>query len=249
MTKSRVRFPRPPSLELAALLRWTAGIGAVTAEALACVQEISVPSARGRLSAATQDELLARHRLLSDLPALYTVTRAGLRRAAITGLEPCRISAANSSHAIACAHAAAELQRSYPDHRIVGEGELRRDERRLGSPVASAVMRGGAGGRPALHRPDLAIWSSAPDREGPVVVEIELTIKAPRRLEAICRAWARARGVSGVLYLAAPEVRRPLERAIDKAQAAERIAVLGLEVLPLLAAVAAPSAQGIPSKP
>lgn len=249
MTYAKAHPPRPLSVELGAVLRWTAGIGAVTAEALACVQAISVASARGRLSAAVQDRLLARHRLLIDLPTLYTVTRTGLRRAAIAGLDPCRISAANSLHTVACVHAAAELQRIYRDHRVVGECELRRDERRLGSPLASAIMRGGVGGPPALHRPDLAIWPPAPDLAGPVVVEIELTIKAPQRLEAICRAWARARDVSGVLYVAAPDVRRALCRAVDKAQAEQRIAVLGLDALPLVAAVAAPSRRSIPSKP
>jgi hypothetical protein len=66
----------------------------------------------------------------------------------------------------------------------------------------------------------------------PVAVEVELTVKAPRRLAEICRAWARCRCVAGVLYLAPPEVRRALERAIDQAQAGERIAVLGLDAVP-----------------
>jgi hypothetical protein len=238
MTKQNDPRPRQCPAELVAVLRWAAGIGAVTAEALACLQGISVASARGRLSAATRDRLLVRHRLLTELPALYTVTRAGLRSAGITGLEPCRISAANSLHTVACAHAAAELQRRFSDHRVAGERELRREERRAGRPVASAIMRSGGGGQPMLHRPDLVIWPSVAGREGAVAVEIELTIKAPRRLEAICRAWARARDLSGVLYLAAPDVERPLARAIDSAHAGTRIVVLPLDVLPLLAAPA-----------
>ncbi|HTD08983.1 MAG TPA: hypothetical protein VK680_08845, partial [Solirubrobacteraceae bacterium] len=47
----------------------------------------------------------------------------------------------------------------------------------------------------------------------------------------ICRAWARSRCVAGVLYLASPDVERPLARAIAQAQAAERIAAVPLAAL------------------
>jgi hypothetical protein len=84
-----------------------------------------------------------------------------------------------------------------------------------------------------MHRPDLVLWSSSPGLGNPIAVEVELTIKAPRRLEEICRAWARAREVSGVLYLAPPPVERALQRAIERANAAERIVVVSLDSLPL----------------
>ncbi len=83
----------------------------------------------------------------------------------------------------------------------------------------------------------------------PVAVEIELTVKAPRRLEAICRAWARSREVAGVLYLAPADVERALRRAIDKAQAAERIVILPLDALPLTAASITAGARSVPSRP
>jgi hypothetical protein len=249
MTKRTDRHTRTLSRELVTMLQWTAGVGAVTAESLAHLQDAGVASARGRLSAATRERLLARHRLLYELPALYTVTRAGLRAAGIVGLEPCRVSAASSLHTVACAHAAAELQRRYPDRRVAGEPDLRGQERRLGALVASAAMRGPGGRGPTLHRPDLVLWPGARDRTGPVAVEIELTVKAPRRLEAICRAWARSREVAGVLYLAPPDVERALRRAIDKAQAAAQIVVLPLDALPLLGASVTPNARSVPSRP
>jgi hypothetical protein len=237
MTKPTDRHTRTLSPELMTILRWTASVGAVTAESLAHLHGIGVASARGRLSVATRERLLARHRLLYKLPALYTVTRAGLRAAKIAGLEPCRVSAANSLHTLACAHAAAELQRRYPNQRVVGECELRGLERRLGAPVAGATMRGPGGRGPMRHRPDLVLWPEACDPTGPVAVEIELTVKAPRRLDAICRAWARSREVAGVLYLAPPDVERALRRAIDKTQAAAQIVALPLDALPLVANV------------
>ena len=65
----------------------------------------------------------------------------------------------------------------------------------------------------------------------PVAVEVELTCKAPRRLASICQAWARCRCVAGVIYLAAPDVLRPLARAIEQAHAGERVIALPLDVL------------------
>jgi hypothetical protein len=240
---------QPLSPELSAVLSWTAGIGAITAEALACIQEISAASARARLGGAARQQLLRRHRLLTHAPTLYCVTGAGLGAAGIDGLGPCRVSAANCQHLAVCAHAAAELQRRYPDQRLSGERELRLQERRAGAPVASAIMRGGGAHGEMLHRPDLVLWPRDGQRGRPVAVEIELTIKAPRRLEAICRAWSRSRLVAGVVYFAPLDVQRALHRAIDRAQAKTQIAVLALDSLPLAATVHAPTESCIPSRP
>jgi hypothetical protein len=221
-----------PSPERVAILQWTARVGAVTAEALAHRQGISVASARARLRAAERARLLVRQRPLMGHPALYTVTRAGLRASGLHGLDPCRVSASNALHAIACADAAAALERCYPDHRVLGERELRAEERQIGAPLASARMDFGPyGGRP-LHRPDLVLWPGGADAGLPVPVEVELTVKAPQRLADICRAWARCRCVAGVLYLAAPEVEPALKRAIEKADASARVVVVPLDALP-----------------
>ena len=121
------------------------------------------------------------------------------------------------------------LEAAYPDQRVVGERELRREEREIGTQLASARLGARPDGQPLLHRPDLVLWPAGGQRSLPVVVEVELTVKAPRRLLEICRAWARARCVAGVLYVAAPDVERPLARALEKARAGERIILLPLE--------------------
>jgi hypothetical protein len=224
-----------PSPERVAIMQWTARLGAVTAEALAHRQGYTVASARARLIAAERDGLMARRHLLAGAPALYSLTRAGLRASGLDGLGPCRVSVANAPHAIACASVAAALERRYPDHRLLGERELRREERDAGAALASARIGIRPDGGPLLHRPDLVLWPTGPDAVAPVAVEVELTVKAPRRLLEICRAWARCRCVAGVLYLASPEVERPLARAIEKAGAGERIVVVGLHALHLRA--------------
>jgi hypothetical protein len=220
-----------PSPDRIALVRWAAGMGAVTAEAVAVHLGVSLASARGRLRAAEDKGLLERCHPLTDYQSLYTVTRTGLRKADARGLDPCRVSASNALHLIECARVAAALERCYPDHWVQGERELRSEERDRRRAVASAELSVGSRGERSLHRPDLVLWPI--DREAglPVAVEVELTVKAPERLVAICLAWARARCVAGVLYLAPSEVERAVLRAIDRARAQERVVVVPLEAL------------------
>jgi hypothetical protein len=167
---------------------------------------------------------------------LYTVTRAGLCAAGASALDPCRVSASNALHLIECAHVAAALERCYPDHRVQGERELRSEERECHRALASAELAIGVRGDRSevgqpRHRPDLVLWPLDPVGGLPVAVEVELTVKAPERLAEICRAWARARQVAGVLYLAPPEVERALLRAIERAHAHDRVVVVPLDAL------------------
>jgi len=222
----------PPPPEREAIIRWTARMGAITAEALAYRHGTSVASARARLLGAERARLLARQRPLTGAPALYTITRAGLRSCGLRGLDAGRVSASNAQHSIVCAEVAAALERCYPDHAVLGERELRRDERECGHPLASAFLPGPGTDGPALHRPDLVLRPTGSGEELPVAVEVELTVKAPGRLAGICKAWARCRCVAGALYVVAPEVEHALGRAIEAAQAGERIAVVPLNALP-----------------
>ena len=228
-----VRASTPSSPEQAALLRWTVCIGAVTAEAVAIHGQWTLASARARLHAAERAGLLCSRRLLAARPTLYTATRSGLRASGLHGFEPCRVSVANAPHAMECARVAAALEQSYPDHYVMGERELRRDERDGDAQLGSALLGRGPDGMPLLHRPDIVLWPqhASSNERLPVAVEVELTIKAPRRLLEICRAWARCRCVAGTLYLVAPEVQRPLARAIAQARAAGRVAAVPLDAL------------------
>jgi hypothetical protein len=202
------RQNQPP--ERAAIIEWTARMGAITAGALAHRHSISPASARARLSGAERAELLSRQRPLSGEPALYTITRRGMRACGLRGLDPCRVSASNALHSIVCAEAAAALERCYPDHRVLGERELRRDERECGRPLASAQLGLAAADGLLLHRPDLVL--------------------RPTGSAGGLAVGRRTR--SGVLYLVAPEVEQGLGRAVESAQAGERIAVVPLSALP-----------------
>jgi hypothetical protein len=184
------------------------------------------------MAAARRAGLLSRERPLAGEPALFGATRAGLRACGVHGIDACRVTASNAHHLIVCAAVAAALERCYPDHRVSGEHELRRDEREHDGPLASAQLGWLHARGTGRHRPDLVLWPSVATRELPVAVEVELTIKAHRRLVDICHAWARSRTVAGVLYFAPSDVERALSRAIERARASECVVVLGLDCLP-----------------
>jgi hypothetical protein len=240
-----VRKQRTPVAEQAAILLWTASLGAITAEALAEREEISLARARACLRVLVCAGWLARTRPLAGEPTLYLATRSGLRACGAHGIDPCRVSAAGARHLIVCAAVAASLQRRYPDHRVIGERELRRDERAQGGRLASARLGQGPG-QDGFHRPDLVLWSHDPTRS-PVAVEVELTVKAPARLARICRAWARCAEVAGVLYLAPPPVARALHRAVEEARTGERIVVVPLEAALPVGELADPAERTVPS--
>jgi hypothetical protein len=164
-------------------------------------------------------------------------------RVAGCDLDACRVTPSNARHLAACATVAAGLARCYPDHVVGGERDLRRQERDHGARLASALFGAGPDGRSLLHRPDLVLWPARMSAGSlPLAVEVELTVKAPRRLEGICRAWARCDLTAGVLYLVAPEVERPLQRAIERAQAHSSVIALPLGCVPGPVGKAIPSA-------
>ncbi len=216
------------------LVRWTASLGAISADALALRLDVSVASARARLLAAERAALLVRSRPLAGRRALYSATRAGLRAASVSDIDPARVSPATALHLLECARVAAVLECRYPDHCVSGERELRREEHRHGGPLASALLGTDRYGRPLYHRPDLVLWPARSCTGAlPVAVEVELTVKAPSRLHAICLAWARARCTAGVVYIAGDaSVERALLRALERMHVHQRIVVVPLDVLP-----------------
>lgn len=212
------------------LLFWTASLGAITADALALRRGISLASARGRLTAACRRGELERSRLLYGCPALFALTARGARSIGLTGLGLCEVSRTNSCHLIECARVAAALERCYPDHSVLGERELRRIEGELGRAFASARRFGACAEVERLHRPDLVLVPLSGVAR-PVAVEVELSVKSPRRLREICRAWGRCREVDGVVYLVNSLTQRAVSRAVREANALERIVVLSLDSL------------------
>jgi len=105
---------------------------------------------------------------------------------------------------------------------IRSEREIRAVERELGRPLASASL-GVSGEGERFHRADLAVLRG----DSVVAVEVELTPKAPRRLEQIVRAWRRARSIESIrYYVPAGATSRAVERAIARTHGEERVRMI-----------------------
>jgi hypothetical protein len=224
-------------VQKAALIAWTTKLGAVTPEAVAEREQVPVAVARERLDEAAGLGLLERKPILVGYSALYTVTVAGRKLARrhqdaggysyLSGIRKCHVTIKNARHLIACAGVAAALERRYPDHRVIGELELRRDEREQGRRLIGMDIQSPVGRR--SHSPDIVIWPpAAPGAPEPlpVAVEVELTKKSKEELTEICRALARCRHIEATLYFAeTPKIEARLLDVIERLKAHEMIVV------------------------
>lgn len=235
-TATATAYVSPETIQQGRTIAWTTALGAITAEALAERDRLSIDVAREQLDELAGLELLERHSVLVDHPDLYTATIAGRRLARKhahagsytypEGLRTARVTIKDARHTIACASVAAAFERRYPGHRVIGERELHRDERKARRRLASVDIR--RHGENRSHFPDIVIWppgtladpdtppsptsASAPPAL-PVAVEVELTMKSKQELTAILRAWANCRHIEAALYFA--ETVKVEERLLD----------------------------------
>jgi hypothetical protein len=175
--------------------------------------------------------LLSEHRLLYGHPALYAATAEGLRWTGSQRLGVYRISPGAFEHAAWVAQVAAELHSRLAGWEILSERPLRASEADTGELIGSVKVGELPGGRVALHRPDLLLQSETTS----VAIEVELSVKAPRRLQTICRGYTRARHLDQVIYLATPQARRAVARAVREVRAEDRITILDLDAVDQLA--------------
>lgn len=198
------------------IVSWIGRLGAAGAEDVMVRFGLGRTAGYRRLAAAVDGGLLEQVRLLHGEPGLYVATRRGLRWAGLEQLGPCRVSVAEFAHWQACGRLAAALGAS--GQPVWSERELRAAERETGRLIASVQI----GQSERLHRPDLVLWNDAGEA---CAVEVELSVKSSRRLEAICRGWARARHLAGVRYYAAPAAARALQRAVGVVRAEDVVEI------------------------
>jgi len=159
--------------------------------------------------------------------ALLLPTRRGLAACGRPELRPARFSPHTIRHSIVVAHVAARLELA--GERLLSEREIRSDERLERERVYSAEQRRRGRGH---HRPDLIRLTG--DR--PEAIEVELTNKAPQRLDELLRRWRDAvlmKKVARVLYLCPPKTLRYVERSLERISAknSEKVVACAL-VLP-----------------
>lgn len=203
------------------IVRYVGRHGVVAISHVMAALRMGRTAAYRRVAVLIEAGYLSRLSLLHAEPSLICATRAGLRYAGL-GLSPAALSPGSVGHWLCCASTAQLLAEEFGAERILTERELAMWERIEAKPIASARL-----GERRLHRPDLAVLGEA----GTLAIEVELSAKAPRRLEAIMRGWRRASWVAGVrYYCAAGAARRAVERAILKTHSGERVSIF--EALP-----------------
>lgn len=161
---------------------------------------------------------------VATLPGDPTLLRATAQGIAYAGLElrPAKVSPGAVDHWLACADVAVWAERRWGAGSVISERELRFAEANATKPIASATVGELPDGRALFHRPDLVVR----DEVRVMAIEVELTPKAPRRLEQIVRSWRRARHVDQVLYLVPPgPTQRAVMRAVAATHAHERVTV------------------------
>lgn len=165
--------------------------------------------------------LIERVATLPGDPTLLVATAQGIAYAGL-GLPVARVAPGAVDHWLACTDTAVLAERRWGPDALMSERELRLAELEASKPIASAIVGELPDGRPMLHRPDLVVRGDGRT----MVIEVELTPKAPRRLERIVRSWRRARYVDQVLYLVPPgPTQRAVERAVATTHAQERVIV------------------------
>ncbi len=203
------------------LVRFVGRHGAVAIEHVMARMGVGRTAAYRRVAACIERGLLGRLDLVREEPSLLRATRIGLRYAGL-GLGVAVVSPGSVDHWLRCASTALLLGEEFGPERVLSERELRLFERIEGQAIASAKVGELPDGGPRLHRPDLAVLTDG----RPIAIEVELTPKAPQRLEQLIRAWRRASWVAEVRYLCAPgATRRAVERAVEKTRARERIRI------------------------
>jgi hypothetical protein len=225
----------------AQIVGWAGALGAAGAEHVMGRFGMGRSWCYARLESLSAGGLLVPRALLYRRPALYAATTEGLRWRGLGRLGICRLGPGGFEHAWQVASVAVALHGMLPGFKLVSEREIRAHERDEQELLASARLGALTGARQQLHRPDLALIDTAGDV---YVVEVELSVKARARLQAICTGWARARHIRHTYYLVAPVAAGALTRAVHETRSQDRITILALDDTRALAAAVAGEGSG-----
>jgi hypothetical protein len=206
------------------LLMYVATQGVVAIDHVMAALGVARTAAYRRVAHCAEAGLIERLELLRTEPSLLRVTRKGLRYIGLDRLPVAEVTAATAPHWLRCASVGRHLNDTESlEHEVWSERDIRLAESLGEGPIASAKLGERRFGGPHSHRPDLAILAPAET----IAVEVELSLKAPRRLQAILRGWRRTEWVQEVRYYCAPGlVTRGVERAVAKTHTAEKVRIL-----------------------
>jgi hypothetical protein len=227
LTPMTVHIPTAPSLRRCRdleLLVYVACQGVVTIGHVMAALMVGRTAAYRRVAHCVDAGLLERLELLRTEPSMLRATRSCLRHLGLDAMPVAEVTPATAIHWLRCASLAQLLiEHEFAPYEVWSERDLRLTEVTQRRPILAAKVGGLSSGTPRRHRPDLAVIN--PERK--IAIEVELSLKAPRRLQAILRGWRRASDVDQVRYYCAPgEVTRGLERAVGKTQTEDKVRIL-----------------------
>ena len=201
------------------IVTWIARMGAVSIEHVRRRWSVGRSVGYGLVARLVDAALIERVATLPGDPTLLRATHHGLRYARL-GLAVGKINPGQVDHWLACSDVALWAESEWGADALMSERELRFAERDSRRPIGSALVGELPSGRELLHRPDFLVTENGSS----VAIEVELTPKAPRRLEQLVRAWRRARHVERVLYVVpSGPTERAVRRAIQNKRAEERV--------------------------
>jgi hypothetical protein len=207
------------------LLHYVGRQGIVTVEHVMRAMDAGRSVTYDRVARCREAGLLERHEVLRTEPAILRATQEGLRYAGL-GLPVATFSAGEVDHDLRCASVVLDMAEVVGLGLVIPEREIAFMERHTGEAFARAEIKSRSG-RTAHHRADIAIRHKSGELHA---IEVELTPKAPRRLEEIIRAWRRFRGVDCVVYYAREgKTYRGVKRAIERVEAQESVLLRRLE--------------------
>lgn len=199
---------------------WIARMGAIDVEHVMARFGMGRTAAYRRLNALAGVGLVEPVRLVHGASSLFIASSEALRWTDSLELGACRPTPATVRHWQLAGWAAIAVEREFGVERVLSEREVRAWERSAGEFFASSVVGRLPSGADKPHRPDLAVLSATPG-EVALVIEVELSRKARRRLEAILRGYGRNRRVGRVRYYAPPRIAQGLARAARAVHAAD----------------------------
>src|SRR5215211_5193167 len=207
------------------IVRWIARMGAVSLEHVRRRWGVGRSVAYALIARLVDAGLIERVATLPGDPTLLRATHYGIRYARL-GLSVAKINPGQVDHWLACADVALWAEGRWGPDAVLSERELRFAELDSRQPIGSAVVDEFPSGRQLLHRPDLLLT----DDGSSVPIEVELTTKAPRRLQHLMRCWCRSRHIERVLYVVpSGSTERAVRRAIDRVLGEDRLEVIQLE--------------------
>ncbi len=209
----------------AQIVEWLGRMGAASAEQVSERFGLNVTTVYVRFKSLEASGLIEHHQLLWRFPGMYSATRKGLRWRGLDRFLVFKVSLGKFEHTWRVTGAAVALHRELPDWQLLSEREIRAQEIDEQKLVVSAYV-GPSSRWVRHHRADLALVSPS----GRVTaIEVELHEKGRTALEKICRAWARARHVDHVYYLASEGPGRGVRRVVQRLKVDDRITVLDLD--------------------